>query len=426
MRCLRRAGYLHRNVSPGNFLLNYNKEELPSLEDASKTKREDRATVVPDLEYSRPFLGGFEHDPITVRQLLVSRYSTRRMSDNIKQPDPYYTAVEVQCGTYQFKPRQKSFRDGPRSLALKCFAFNPYHDLESSLWMAFEFVIRRAPQKIIDSAVSFSGRSAKEILQEHAQKMLGVPEAGANLPRWEYLMNDDAMEALDTDLRLIYGKRHPVLGLVDCLLALREAYWTLEDSVDTPTVQLDNGHHAFDLALFNDAVYDTLQATYLAISDYYACAENAETFMRVPKPPGPVFYTFSGEAEGSDVDGSSEEYLGVETFEEGLPKDDRVEAHVENRGEVGGDMHVVNSGSVARDASETGADANGVASGQARKATPLKRKRDDGIRPEPLMQKAKRSRVNGAAPTRRSDRIRKMLAKKARREEVQVSVSRSK
>ncbi|KAL1755199.1 hypothetical protein FB107DRAFT_262604, partial [Schizophyllum commune] len=202
---------------------------------------------------------------------------------------------------------------------------------------------------------------------------------------------------------------------------MRQAYIALQDSVETPTVPLANGRHAFDPALFKDVVYDKLEAVYTAISDHYACANNADTFVWVPKPPGPVYYTFSGETDpGSDVDGPSDEDLGEETDEEGLPKDDRAEALVGKSGEVGDDMHVVNNGSVARNASEAGAGVDGIAAGPNRAAPPLKRKRDDDIQPEPPMQKAKRSRTKGAAPTRRSDRIRKMLAKKARREEAQV------
>ncbi|KAL1732623.1 hypothetical protein EV714DRAFT_206231 [Schizophyllum commune] len=397
LRYLRRAGYLHRDVSPGNFLLYYLKGRLPSLKDMSGTKREDWVTIVSDLEYSRPFLGGSGHDPITGTS--------------------YYIAVEVQNGAYQFRPQKKTFRDSSRSPALKWFAFNHYHDLESSLWMALEFFIRRAPQKVIDSTVS--GRSAKEILQGHAQKMF-VPEAEGSPSRWQYLTDDDVMERLDSDLRLIYGETHPVIKLVDCLPALRDAYLTLEKSM--ATLRLDNGREAFKPSLFKDAVYANLEAAYSAISDYYVRDQNATTFVRVPDPPEPVFAKFSGDAsaesddDAAPADANEDSMTEEEGLSEGEDSDDEAQdaptgGDAAEVGEDEADNALAGGGSPGpQNASGMDLDTDGVVAGRTRAASLNKRKRDTAFQPDPPAQKAKRSRTKGASPTRSSVRIRNALA----------------
>ena len=150
------------------------------------------------------------------------------------QGTSYYIAVEVQGSDYSFDSGEA---DTP-SPALDCFAFNPYHDLESSLWMALEFVIRRAPRTVIDAKVS--GRPVKEILQEHAEKMF-VPRAEGAPNRYAYLTKPRQTKALRADLRRIYGESHPVPKLLDCTLALREAYREVEDSDASSCIHLENG-----------------------------------------------------------------------------------------------------------------------------------------------------------------------------------------
>ncbi|KAL1755200.1 hypothetical protein FB107DRAFT_213996 [Schizophyllum commune] len=401
LRYLKRAGYLHRDVSPGNFLLYYLKGKLPSLEDMAKTRREDWIVIVSDLEYSRPYLGGAGHDPITGTS--------------------YYIAVEVQGSDYSFDSGEA---DTP-SPALDCFAFNPYHDLESSLWMALEFVIRRAPQTVIDAKVA--GRPVKEILQEHAEKMF-VPRAEGAPNRYAYLTKPRQTKALRADLRRIYGEGHPVPKLLDCTLALREAYREVEDSDASSCIHLENGRAAFDPALFKDTIYDTLEATFLAISDYYARAENKEAFVRVPDPPEPVFATFSGDTSsesgkdgapaGSKLGEEAEEGTDEEGLSEGEDSDEETQDAPDggDAAAVGGDGDEVDnalasgSGSGAQDASGMDLDTDGAVAGRTRAASLNKRKRDTAFQPDPPTQKAKRSRTKGASPTRSSVRIRNALA----------------
>ncbi|KAL1747738.1 hypothetical protein HDZ31DRAFT_31140 [Schizophyllum fasciatum] len=273
LRYFKLAGYLHRDVSPGNFLLYYLKGEglLPSLEDMAKTRREDWVTIVSDLEYSRAYYGGKGHDPLTGTS--------------------YYVAVELQCCAYLFKPRD---RRKPFSAALKTFSYNFYHDVESAIWMALDFAIRHAPQTIIDSVLA-DGRSAKEVLQDYAQKLF-VPEIQGNQIRHGYVTDPTYTGQLADDLREIYGGS-AVSRVGDLVFDLYDAYVKLEDSLATPPVVLANGRKELDPALFEDSLYDTLEAAFLEISDYYALPENAVTFVPVPERPPPPFADLFAKAE---------------------------------------------------------------------------------------------------------------------------------
>ncbi|KAL1688354.1 hypothetical protein GGG16DRAFT_116089 [Schizophyllum commune] len=336
LRCMMRAGCLHGNVNPDNFLMYHLKEELPSLEEMPKTEREDWVTVVSDLEYCRPFLGGSRQDP-------VARTS-------------YYTAVEVQCSEYMFDLGEAT------SPALDCFAPNPYHDLESILWMALEFVIHRAPQTV-DSA-KVLGRPAKGILQEHAAKMFISRAKGAQIrSRFRYLTKPRHARALEADIRLIYGETHPFVALAGCLRALHQAYRELEDSDAASVIHLENGRTAFDPALFKGIVYDKLGATFSSISNCYARPRNAHTFVRAPFPKKPFFAGAPAKTDSEFNVGGSSSGIGSEAYtgKEGLLKEGKGPADDDTLG--GG-------GFISRDASQTGADIDGVASGpQALRAT---------------------------------------------------------
>ena len=67
------AGYVHRDVSPGNFLLHYlkNNGALPDPASISQTAREDWVTIISDLEFARPYLDAPKDDHNPVRYNLT-------------------------------------------------------------------------------------------------------------------------------------------------------------------------------------------------------------------------------------------------------------------------------------------------------------------------------------------------------------------
>ncbi|KAL1732635.1 hypothetical protein EV714DRAFT_206401 [Schizophyllum commune] len=253
LRYLKRAGYLHRDVSPGNFLLYHRSGTLPT---EIVAELDQWITLVSDLEYSRPYHGGTGHDPLTGTSNFI--------------------AIEVQRHEHIFAPLAL----GTFPPISTFFAFNYYHDCESALWMALDFAFRKISKSKLGTSVS--GDLAEEILRGHAVDLFPRTESGS-AARHGLLTNNGKITRLDAALCAVYGLDTPLRKIIALIPKMRDAYENLEDSVHVPTIKLDEDRQVLDDSLFLDDIYDKMEATFREISDAFLNCD--EEFVWLPPPP---------------------------------------------------------------------------------------------------------------------------------------------
>ncbi|KAL1756200.1 hypothetical protein FB107DRAFT_211894, partial [Schizophyllum commune] len=115
---MRRAGYVHRDVSLGNIML--------QCMDTSSTNLSERyITKLADLEYARAY------DKIA---------NDRGVGTSV------FMAVEVQAQEHIFASCREE-----ELLTHNYFAYNPLHDVESALWCAIYFALRRCSRQVLEN-----------------------------------------------------------------------------------------------------------------------------------------------------------------------------------------------------------------------------------------------------------------------------------
>ncbi|KAL1705089.1 hypothetical protein EV121DRAFT_258986 [Schizophyllum commune] len=244
LKRFRRIGYLHRDVSPGNFLLYC----LPQScghppPDGGLAKK--FMVKVSDLEYSKPYSVISQHDPLT--------------------GTAYYTAVEVQHRHHLFH-YSADFDETKKHLATLFFAFNFYHDVESVLWMAIDFILRRFPD-----TTTRTYRSRCEIakkLSAYAARIFR-PEMRPVDAREALIWGRDSIIDLSALLAQAYGKDSIVAQRIkDIVIALSQAYQQVESVQvrleDVPTARL-----RFEASAFTDTIYDVMHRGFRDISLHF-------------------------------------------------------------------------------------------------------------------------------------------------------------
>ncbi|KAL1688353.1 hypothetical protein GGG16DRAFT_127263 [Schizophyllum commune] len=422
LRYLKLAGYVHRDVSPGNFLLHYIKKNsaCPDLASISQTLRDDWITIISDLEYARPFLHGSGHDAITGTS--------------------YYVAVEVQHQSYEFGPQQTykpNLLGGPNerqktvSANPHHFSFNFFHDAESALWMALDFVCRKIPSKRRD-LVTPSGRAALDVLKEYSALMF-VPQIEGSTERLKFIEDAVHAKALEEALTEVYGDDCPVWKVAGLIGHLAEAYRTIEKAPFNPDMLLKNGRKAYDPSLFADEIYDIMEVVFSGISDYYADPANADVFVSIYGPPASDPQPAAAEAEAvappqdcihdddNHGDGYHTDEAGAGNYSDDDDEDEEedratgsdrdapaVSESSSDDSDATTDAPVTGGDATANVAPTTGGEAQGTATVPASdRVLRSKRKRDDDPSPGPPapVRTVRRSRTKGAEPSRRSRRL---------------------
>ncbi|KAI5889544.1 uncharacterized protein SCHCODRAFT_02739614 [Schizophyllum commune H4-8] len=243
-----RAETVHRDISPGNFLLHARpgRLALPTSEDLSACY----SVKITDFEYSKDY--------------------SEIAPEDLRTGTDFYMAVEVQAGSHLFYDD-----DEPDTLlAANHFSYNFYHDGESLLWMALDFALGYVSVKVLEDT---DPETMSKWLwwQTQYRNLIFVNERGSQ--EREDLMMGSRLELARVDmiLKRAHGEGSSMLKLVDLFLAMGDAHRSVQmeeedpdaianpDSVDIPFKQLS-------VESFDGAIYCEMQEMFLQISESFS------------------------------------------------------------------------------------------------------------------------------------------------------------
>ncbi|KAI5899504.1 uncharacterized protein SCHCODRAFT_02742586 [Schizophyllum commune H4-8] len=267
------TGDIHGDVSPRNFLLRHLSNPYPNIASPiTRAALSEWVTIVSDLENSRQYKDSSGHDRIV--------------------GTPFFTAIEVQARQYEHTNGRPLInlralndrRSKPEEDPFEKFAFNPYHDLESALWMAIHFVILKMPKSIL-SGDAARAEEAASVLRAYANQLFTYAVDGSR-SRTMHMTDMRLTQALFDALHKIYDKSL-VPNVVVLIQSLRDAYAELEKP-NARIMRLPNGRCIFHPDLFQDDIYEEFEQTFREIRDHYL--EQPGMFVDVPPyspPPKP-------------------------------------------------------------------------------------------------------------------------------------------
>ncbi|KAL1756179.1 hypothetical protein FB107DRAFT_274163 [Schizophyllum commune] len=253
----RRAGYLHRDISPGNVML----QALPTASEATCLSEQYIAKVA-DLEYAKAYSRARQDDPITGTALFIS--------------------VELQSRAHQF--RNKKIRG---LLTSSYFAYSFLHDVESVLWMTLYFAYRQCSRAILDSTPWNDLRPRLEAARTYAAEIFVDNIRGSQQRDNVFTEPYNAENIVLPHLRDLYGDEPPMTKLAGLIDVLRETYEAVEN--DTTVLCAGNPVRSSDpnaprlaesVYEKNAQIYDTMAQVLYEISQHFYSAETADELVQ--------------------------------------------------------------------------------------------------------------------------------------------------
>ncbi|KAL1657559.1 hypothetical protein GGF50DRAFT_121765 [Schizophyllum commune] len=174
-------------------------------------------------------------------------------------------------------------------LANKFFSYNPYHDLESLVWMAIDFVILRASSSIVQGQPRQELAALLDPLTEYAGEVL-VSKVRGTQSRRTLFKRGAAAAKLAAMLLTTHGPDSPIPTTIAHLIELvRSAMATVENEVlynKRDRYKPNFASHArFPLSLFKGSIYAEMQSTFLKVSQYYSTTgEKLVKFCDIDRP----------------------------------------------------------------------------------------------------------------------------------------------
>ncbi|KAL1705099.1 hypothetical protein EV121DRAFT_204338 [Schizophyllum commune] len=261
---LRRAGYLHRDISPGNFLLYF-----LARQETNVSKR--FVVKIADLEYAKEYLTVSRHDPIT--------------------GTAQYMAVEVQSRSHLLVPIDQVLVP-----ASDFFSYNPYHDLESVMWMALAFIMSRMSLTILHEENWEDLEDAVAGITSEAARVF-VNNIRGSSARTELVIESGPKTDLQEYLESLYGDDSPVTTLPNLLQDIWLAYSALQSKSANHVI-----NNRYSLGCFDDGLYCKMRHGFETISKHFVeSAEPLVLLSRIDRATGKVFPDHKISKQGGDV-----------------------------------------------------------------------------------------------------------------------------
>ncbi|KAL1756154.1 hypothetical protein FB107DRAFT_290283 [Schizophyllum commune] len=245
---LRRIGWMHRDISPGNVMLRC----VPKSD--GKPLCERYVAQLADLEYAKEYAKMSQHDPRT------------GTGD--------YMAIEAQLREHVVQGQS----DVPL-LAEKYFAHNFIHDLESTAWMALEFAMRHVARRELESRDWLELNPVLTEIRSLGNRIF--PNLTEPLQERRHVLTRPMFRnRLSGLLRQVYGDASPILQLVDLFANLWSVYKDLELAWNAEAAEAA-GHKRMPASLFakHASIYDKFRTVFQAISNAHLDQEGQDAFV---------------------------------------------------------------------------------------------------------------------------------------------------